>query len=83
MVIDAFFELVQHGQSVGGGELDLRFFDRIDGTLGGQRVNGHRSILFECLGRADSADRGALFASLGDPDRAYRASVPRIIVEAR
>jgi hypothetical protein len=46
MVIDAFFELVQDSQSVGGGELNLRLLDRVDGALGGQRMNGHRSILF-------------------------------------
>jgi hypothetical protein len=55
MVIDALFELVQDSQPVGGCELDLRLLHRIDAALGGQRVNGHRSILFECLSGAVSA----------------------------
>ena len=41
VVVDAFFQLVQYGQSVSGGKMDLGLRDGIDRARGTQRVNGH------------------------------------------
>jgi hypothetical protein len=41
MIVDSFFQFVQHGQAMGRRKLDLGLRDRVDCARGSQRVNGH------------------------------------------
>ncbi|MNC86871.1 hypothetical protein D3C83_25570 [compost metagenome] len=41
VVVDALLQLVEHGEAVRGGEMDLRLPDGIDGAGGGKLVHGH------------------------------------------
>ena len=45
VVVDAFLQFVQDGQAEGGGEVDLRLQDGINGSGGRQRMDGHDESL--------------------------------------
>ncbi len=43
MVVDALLEIVQHGETVGRGEVYFRLGQRVEFACGGKRMDGHRA----------------------------------------
>src|SRR5438552_2039052 len=75
MVVDPFLQLVQDGQAVGGGELNLRLQNGIDRSGRSQRMNGH--------GESPQDDRSMSIANIATNTGRQRTIGAQATVEVR